>query len=330
MEVEPLLDNVVSTRASFRFSRGNSAPSRLHELGYRMAARLAQLEQEPKIFCVVETNECDEEDCCDLTGRALPPSWTRTTQLPLFFPPPHPMPVNAWSELPLPVLDVLFRKSLSFFDLRSVGLSCKRLHAAVFVKVPFSKSVFSENATAAERKRQRHIEAMREERRQRYRRTIRKIVSFAFAQIPTLLFFLAGLIGLLHFPALAQSVSTVPSCSDFKSMLAALYSCCGFLIATSVICAAWTAVVHDAFGISQFVPFRTSSTRGLTMCFDFLFFLSMTGVWTSGAASVHFSNSCMSVAAAIAFPVRAFAATFLSFGLLGSLLGGFILFLGTR
>jgi hypothetical protein len=333
MEVEPLLD-VVSTRASFRFSRGNSAPSRLQEMGYRMAARLAQLEAgELKNWGGTHNNieESDEEDCYDLTGRALPRSWNnRTSQLSLHLPPLHAMPVNAWSELPLPVLDVLFRMGLSFFDLRSVGMTCKRLHAAVFQKVPFSKAVFTENARAMERKRQRHIEAMREERRQRYRRTARELASFGFAQLPALIFFLVGLTGLLHFPELARSVSTVPNCPNTGSMLASLYSCCAFWLLASVIYGAWTVVVHDVLGISKCGPLRTISTRGLITDFKFFFFLAMIGVWTSAAACVHFSNSCTSVAAAVAFPARAFAATSLAFGLLGSLLGGFVLFLGTR
>ncbi len=301
-------------------SRSSSTPARLEAVGLRMAARLALLESNDGSA----DDPSEDEEEVDEGSSVLPRTWRHAVKpdgLRLWR--KAAMAPNVWASLPLPVLDVLFRKGLTLHDLRSVGLTCKRWHAAVFQKVPYSKTVFVDNARAWERKRQREREAMQAERRRRHWQAFRRFAFFLFASIPTVLFLLVGLAGLLYFPGLVRSVSTSPACPQAFSMTTALYSCCSFWILDALLYGIWSFLVHGPFSHDNCGCRPISAQRSFRFL-NWIGIASTLGIWSSAAACIHFCNACMDVNPLVAWSVRAFAATSLTFGLLVSAFGIFL------
>jgi hypothetical protein len=287
-------------------------------MGLRVAAELAREAEGPGVVLSVN----DEEDE-DIVG--LPPSWRHNmTPEGVKLWRQASMPLDAWSALPLPVLDVIFRKGLSFFDLRNVGMTCKRWHSAVHRKIPYTKKVFADNERAWERRRERRRQEERAQRRKDLIAALLKLLLVMIASIPICLFLAAGVTGLLYFPGLIRAVSTVPDCPQMYSMTVALYCCCAFWVVDAVLFAMFLLAVHVpgqcgcctwCYGISDRRKFRLFNGIGL---------LSNMGMWSSAAACIHFANACMGANAAVAWPVRAYAATSVTFGLLLNILGTFV------
>jgi hypothetical protein len=230
---------------------------------------------------------------------------------------------NEWADLPLPVLDLIFR-GLYFFDLRSSALVCKKWSAATTQKIPYTRQVFRHQAeqkiAARENARQLRIQ----QRRQAVKDTLSNLGTFALMSIPFLLCLMIGLTGILFFLDFVKTVSIVPDCPYAYSMTTALYCCCAFWLLDALLFFVWALIC--SFNPNPWGAPADSWRRKLT--FEFVFRIcngigvfANLGIWSSAAACVHFCNACMDLNPFVAVQVRAFAATSLAVGLAINVLG---------
>ncbi len=229
---------------------------------------------------------------------------------------------DEWADLPLPVLDLIFR-GLYFFDLRSSALVCKKWSAATTKKIPYTRQVFQHQAQQKIAARE-NARLMRiQQRRQAVKDGLSNLSVFALMSLPTLVCLMIGLTGILYFLDFVRSVSIVPDCPYAYSMTTSLYCCCAFWLVDALLFFLWSFVAFNPnpWGAPADSWRRTLTFEFVLRCCNGIGVFVNIGIWTSAAACVHFCNACMDLNPSVATGVRSFAATSLAVGLAINLFG---------
>jgi hypothetical protein len=226
---------------------------------------------------------------------------------------------DAWTRLPLPVLDIVLRMLGDLRDAQSMALVCKSWSRAVVHKIPFSRDLIAEHVRVERHRQeleavanQRNKEVWRTELRQRFANIAAAV---AAVLLPTILCWAMGITGAVYFAEFGEDLTAIPECPYVFSLAAALFTGCAFWILIGCLFPLYACAAARTVG--QF-SWRIFPSIGRPMSLSWLCFAPFVGIWSSAAACVHYSNACLEYGVANQLPVRNFAATSLAFGLLGS------------
>ena len=233
---------------------------------------------------------------------------------------------HGWSNLPILVLDKIFQHSfLQFSDLKNYALVCKQWSHATR-KIPYVQNVYRAERVRLKAIRDNARRQRIQKRKDSFRSFLENFWIWLLMMLPAVLCGAIGLVGVLHFYELDNSISVIPDCPNRGAMLTSLYASAGFWMVDSLLFLVWSFSIFNDNSYSKKGFLHYYEVEDTLRVINTIGIVSNLGIWSSAAACVHFANHC-SINPSISSPVHSWASVSLAFGLLCTVLGAWTEFM---